>query len=178
MGEEGWTGWLMSRTRLRELVFRGGSLNDLIRREGNEPFPNESIRLTIDARRATNEDMYDWSDDHWPREIGAQGMWDVPLRQIRFRTSSTEVKRCVEGDLDDMGENLANDVKNNLKPRGTGVDKAGRTFRERIEVILEDDGGPEWDEEEAELDFWRARGRACGPEIEDPTSRWSETSED
>jgi hypothetical protein len=153
-------------------------VNDLFRREGKEAFPNESIRLTIDARRATDKDMYDWSDDHWPREIGADGMWDVPLRQTWFRTSSTQVKRCVEEDLDDMEDNLANDVRENLKPRGTGVDKAGRTFRERIEVILEDDGRPEWDKEEAEFDFWRAKGRACGPEVQGPTSRWSEVSED
>jgi hypothetical protein len=50
-------------------------------------------------------------------------------------------------------------------PSNTGVDGAGRTFRERIKVTLEDDG-PEWDKEEAELDFWRARGKKREPSIE------------
>jgi hypothetical protein len=62
----------------------------------------------------------------------------------------------VDEDLDDMEENLED------KPRGTGVDNAGRTFRERIEVTLEDDG-PAWDEEEVELDFWRVRGKGRWP---------------
>jgi hypothetical protein len=62
-------------------------------------------------------------------------------------------------DLDDMEENLAEE------PSGAGVDEAGRTFRERIEVTLEDDG-PEWDEEEAELDFWRATGTVRAVDIE------------
>jgi hypothetical protein len=60
--------------------------------------------------------------------------------------------------------NLAGDIEEGLKPRGTGVDEAGRTFRERIEVTLEDDG-PEWDEEEGELDFWRARGKVRAVDI-------------
>jgi hypothetical protein len=55
-----------------------------------------------------------------------------------------------------MEENLAGEIEEGLEPRGKGVDEAGRTFRKRIEVTLEDDR-PEWDEEEAELDFWRAR---------------------
>jgi hypothetical protein len=33
----GWTRWLMSRTRLRELVFRGGTMDDLVHLEGDEP---------------------------------------------------------------------------------------------------------------------------------------------
>jgi hypothetical protein len=56
--EDGWTEWLLSRTRLTELVFRGGSLTDLVCRKGDEPFANESVRLTIDLRRATGEDAY------------------------------------------------------------------------------------------------------------------------
>jgi hypothetical protein len=162
---DGWTRWLMSRTRLRELVFRGGTLGNLVRREGDEPLPNESVRLTFDVRRATNagrgSDTYHWSDNAcWPRDVGKKGLWDVPLRQISFRTSSPEIRRILKADLDDGFEQWADE------PSATGVDEAGRTFQERIEVTLEDDG-PEWDEDEAELDFWRARGKACGPEMED-----------
>jgi hypothetical protein len=155
----------MSRTRLRELVFRGGTSSGVVRREGPVPLWNESVRLTYDVRRATGEETYDWSDCGWPRDIGVNGLFDVPLRQICFRTSSPEIKRYVEEDLNDMEENLAEDILEGLKPRGKGVDKAGRTFRERIEVTLEDDG-PEWDEEEGELDFWRARGKGREPDIE------------
>jgi hypothetical protein len=46
------------------------------------------------------------------------------------------------------------------------MDESGRTFRERIEVTLKDDG-PEWDEEEAGLDFWRARGKVRAVDIKD-----------
>jgi hypothetical protein len=28
----------------------------------------------------------------WPRDIGNWGLWDVPLRQICFKTSSLEIK--------------------------------------------------------------------------------------
>jgi hypothetical protein len=90
----------------------------------------------------------------WPRDVGKEGLWDVPLRQISFRTSSSEIRRILTADLDDGFEQWTDE------PSATGVDKAGRTFQERIEVTLEDDG-PEWDEEEAEPDFWRARGKAC-----------------
>jgi hypothetical protein len=157
--KDGWTRWLLSRIRLRELVFRGGSLDGVIRREGDEPLVNELVRLTVDIRRATEEDVITWSDMGWPRDLGMPGMWDVPLRQICFRTSSLDIKQWVEGDSDDMEENLEDE------PSGTGVDKAGRTFRERIEVTLEEDW-PEWDDEEAELDFWRARGKGRWPRIE------------
>jgi hypothetical protein len=44
-----------------------------------------------------------------------------------------------------MEDNLARKIE---EPRDKGVDGAGRTFRERIEVTLEDDG-PEWDEDVA-----------------------------
>jgi hypothetical protein len=163
--QDGWTRWLMSRTRLRELVFRGGTLGNLVRREGDEPLPNESVRLTFDVRRATHTqrggDTYHWSDiSCWPRDVGKKGLWEAPLRQISFRTSSPTIRRIIQADLDDGLEQLAR------RPSGTGVDKAGRTFQKRVEVTLEDDG-PEWDEEEAELDFWRSRGQACGPEMED-----------
>jgi hypothetical protein len=123
---------------------------------------NESVRLTYEVRRASGTETYEWSDNGWPHDIGVHGLFDVPLRQICFRTSSPEIKRCVEEDPDDddMEENLAD-----FEPWGTGVDKAGRTFRERIKVTLEDDG-PEWDKEEAELDFWRARGKKREPGIE------------
>jgi hypothetical protein len=86
------------------------------------------------------------------RAISAYGLFDVPLGQICFRTSSAEIKGYVEDNLDDMEDNLSR------APSNTGVDGAGRTFRERIKVTLEDDG-PEWDKEEAELDFSRARGK-------------------
>jgi hypothetical protein len=112
----------------------------------------------IDLRRATKKDMTEMSDSGWPRDMGQEGVWEVPLRQICFRTSSPNFQAYVKEDLDDMEENLAADVAGNVKPSGTGMDESGRTFRERIEVTLEDDG-PEWDEEEAELDFWRARGK-------------------
>jgi hypothetical protein len=66
-----------------------------------------------------------------------------------------------------MEDNLARKIE---EPRDKGVDGAGRTFRERIEVTLEDDG-PEWDEKEGEREFWRARGkvRAVDIEVDDPT---------
>jgi hypothetical protein len=160
-GTDGWTRWLMSRTRLRELVFRGGTLGNLVRREGDELLPDDSVRLTLDVRRATRGDAYHWSDNMcWPRDIGYEGLWDVPLRQISFRTSSPEIRQIIQADLDDGFEQWADE------PSASEVDTAGRTFQERIEVTLEEDG-PEWDTEEAELDFWRARGKACGPEMED-----------
>jgi hypothetical protein len=52
----------MSRSRLRELVFRGGTLHNMVRREKDEPLPNESVRLTFDLRRATGTETYEWSD--------------------------------------------------------------------------------------------------------------------
>jgi hypothetical protein len=143
----------MSRTRLTELVFRGGTASSMVRRGGHEPPWNESVRLTYEVRRATETESYEWSDNGWPRDIGVHGLFDVPLRRICFRTSSPEIKRYVEEDLDDMEENLAD-----FEPWDTGVDKAGRTFQERIKVTLEYDG-PEWVKEEAELDLWRARGK-------------------
>jgi hypothetical protein len=50
-----------------------------------------------------------------------------------------------------------------------GWPEAGHTFRERIEVMLKD-ARPEWDQAEAELDFWRAQGkeRKSGIEVDDP----------
>jgi hypothetical protein len=131
----------------------------MVRREGDDPVWNESMRLTYDVRRATGTEICEWSNNGWPRDIGVDGLFDVPLGQICFRTSSAEIKGCVEDDLDDMEDNLSR------APSGTGVDGAGRTFRERIKVTLEDDG-PEWDKEEAELDFWRARGKKREPSIE------------
>jgi hypothetical protein len=77
-----------------------------------------------------------------------------------FRTPSPEIRQIIQADLDDGFEQWADE------PSASEVDTAGRTFQERIEVTLEEDG-PEWDTEEAELDFWRARGKACGPEMED-----------
>jgi hypothetical protein len=159
----------MSRTRLRELVFRGGTSSGVVHRwEGTEPLWNDSVRLTYDVRRATKDEWWQWTDAGWPRDIGVNGLFDVPLRQICFRTDSLEIVRYVEIDLDDMEENLADDIEENRVPRDTGVDEDGRTFRERIEITLEDDG-PGWDEEEAELGFWRARGkeRETGIEVGD-----------
>jgi hypothetical protein len=157
---------------LKDLIFRGGGLWDLLRQEEDQSFSSESVQLTIDLRRATDEDLTGMSDAGWPRDMGQEGMWDVPLCQICFRTSSSDLRTYVEDDLDDTVENLANDVADNVKLSGTRVDETGRTFRQRIEVTLEDDE-PEWDEEDAELDFCRATGKSRWPHDRD--QGWSDS---
>jgi hypothetical protein len=44
---------LMSQSRLRGLVFPEGTASNMVRREGDEPVWNESVRLTYDFRRGT-----------------------------------------------------------------------------------------------------------------------------
>jgi hypothetical protein len=146
-------------TLRKRTYHRNDSLS--LRRETNVVCDGDFGLRVVGEPRATREDVYHWSDHAcWPRDVGKQGLWDVPLRQISLRTSSPEIGRILEADLDDGFEQWIDE------PSATGVDKAGRTFQERIEVTLEDDG-PEWNEEEAELNFWSARGKACGPEMED-----------
>jgi hypothetical protein len=48
------------------------------------------------VRRASGTETDEWSDNGWPRDIGVHGLFDVPLRQICFRTSSPEIKRYLE----------------------------------------------------------------------------------
>jgi hypothetical protein len=44
----------------------------------DEPIWNESVRLTHDVRRATGTEIYDWSDNGWPCDIGVDGLFGRP----------------------------------------------------------------------------------------------------
>jgi hypothetical protein len=60
---------LMSQHRLRGLVFLEGTASSMVRREGDEPVWNESVRLTYDLRRATGMETYEWSNMDGPRLV-------------------------------------------------------------------------------------------------------------
>jgi hypothetical protein len=121
----------------RESLPRRPSKSLLYRSDGNQ-VGSGSVRLVYDVR-AIGSDLIGVKELDWVPSMLQESVFSLPLARILVRTSSSEMLEWVGDALIALGE-----------------DESGRSYRERIEITLEE--GLVGKEEQAEVDAWREKG--------------------